>query len=322
MKFVYLLCAAAMLPACSPKFRTAPDVKAPEGAAVVARGKYLADNVLGCLECHSKRDWSQPGAPVIPGTEFGGGGLVFDEHLRMNGAPFPGRIQPPNISQSADDGIGAWSDGEILRAIREGVNKEGDAMFPFMPYVNFKHLADADALAVVAYLRTIPPRAGKTAPTDLNFPMNFIVNTIPAPLDRPVAGPATDAVSRGRYLVTNGGCQDCHSPQNKGEPVAGQEFSGGVVIEAAKYKEIGTVVSSNLTPDADTGLGKVTREQFVLMLREGKGKDGRPLNPVMPWYYLRAQSDEDLGAMWAYLQTLAPVKKDAFKELETYVRAE
>lgn len=322
MKFVYLLTAAATLAACSPNLRVAPEVKAPEGEAVVARGKYLADNVLGCTECHSKRDWSQLGAPIVPGSEFGGGGLVFDEHLLMNGEEFPGTAQAPNISQHLEDGIGAWTDGEILRAFREGVNKDGDALFPFMPYTNYKNLSDEDALAVVAYLRTIPPKAGKTVETDLNFPLNFIVNSIPQPLEGPVSNPATDAVSRGKYLVVNGGCQDCHSPQERGEAVKGHEYSGGVVIQAAKYKEIGTVVTSNITPDPETGLGKVTKEQFVQMIREGKGKDGRPLNPIMPWYYMRAQTDEDLGAIWAYLQTLPPISKDTFKELEKYAKSE
>lgn len=303
-----LVVSAAALVACSPKLRTAPELKAPQDEATIARGDYLVHNVLGCAECHSPRNFEAPGSPLIEGQEFSGGLKVTEEDIAF-GDNFPGTLQAPNISQDPDDGIGAWSDGEIARAVREGVSRDGHALFPLMPYPNLRVLSDEDTLAVVAYLRTVPPRKGKTASRDLNFPLNLIVNTIPAPLEAPVSSPGTDAVSRGAYLVTVAGCQDCHSPQDKGEPIKGEAFSGGSIYKMISSHP-GLHVPSNITPDAETGIGNVTEDQFVEMLREGKGKDGRPLDSFMPWLFYGKMTDADLKAIYAYLRTVAPVRKD------------
>lgn len=316
------LALSVVLSACSPSMRVAPELKAPGDAASIERGKYLAGAVLGCVDCHSPRAWDQIGAPPIEGREFTGGILINDE-LSVDGEAFPGVVQAPNISQHPEHGIGAWTDGEIARAIREGVNRDGKALFPMMPYLAYRHLSDEEVLDVIAFLRTIPPREGKVAERDLDFPLSMIVNFIPEPLEGPISAPAiTDAVKKGERLVTLAGCNDCHSPMDKGEVIKGQEFSGGVVYRAKAMKDFGTVLVTNITPDEETGIGKVTEEQFVAMIREGKGKDGRGLHAFMPWAFYRDMNDDDLKAIYAYLRTVPAIKKDGHAILAEYSKVE
>ena len=89
----------------------------------------------------------------------------------------------PNISPDPETGIGNWTDDEIARAIQEGVNKDGRALFPVMPYMRFRNFTDEDLASVVVYLRSIPPVKNAMRLTKLNFPLNFIVKTIPAAAD-------------------------------------------------------------------------------------------------------------------------------------------
>ena len=89
-----------------------------------------------------------------------------------------------------ETGIGSWTDDEIARAIREGVSRDGTALFPIMPYESFRHMSDEDLTSVVVYLRSIPPVRNALARTALEFPMTRIVNTMPVPLEESVPEPA------------------------------------------------------------------------------------------------------------------------------------
>ena len=307
------------LTACSPKMRMAQEVIAPQTADQIERGRYLVNHVALCVDCHSLRDEAQIGGPVIPGKDFAGGMVYSPENAKVNGNGLPGTMQPANLSAHAEDGLGAWTDGEILRALREGVNKKGKALFPIMPYQNYRSLSEKDALAIVAYLRTLPPRPGKAIEHDLDFPMNLIVNTIPQPLEGDVAEPATDAVSQGAYLAAVAGCEDCHSPAKRGEKIAGEEWSGGTVWQVGNFP---MVVSSNITPDEETGIGKVTEIEFINMIRNGQARDGRGFNSFMPWAFYQGMSDGDLKSIYAFLRTLKPVRKNVMDELAKYSKAD
>src|SRR5512142_1520941 len=135
------------------------------------RGKYLANFVTVCVDCHSKRDWTKLAGPIVPGTE-GMGGEVFTEEA----AGVPGTIVAGNITPA---GIGAYSDGELLRSFVMGVTNTGRALFPLMPYTGYAKLTQEDAYAIVAYLRTLPAVANTTAESHLNFPVNLLVRTLP-----------------------------------------------------------------------------------------------------------------------------------------------
>ena len=106
--------------------------------------------------------------PVKAGTE-GQGGFPFDKKLGV-----PGLVQAQNITPDPETGLGHWTDGEVLRAMREGVDRKGVALFPMMPYEDFREMSDEDARAIVAYLRTLKPIRHAVAPRRLDFPVNLL----------------------------------------------------------------------------------------------------------------------------------------------------
>ena len=110
---------------------------------------------------------------------------------------------------------------------------------------------------------------------------------------------------RGDYLM-NGivACGNCHTPQGPGGPVAGMELAGGLVIEEPEF----TVVTPNITPDEETGIGKWTDEQIIAAIREGRRPDGSIIGPPMPIAQYRAMSDNDVKALVAYLRQVPPVQ--------------
>ena len=183
-----------------------PDIRVAGTPEQIARGRYLAHHVTVCLECHSTRDWARFSAPLLPGTEGKGGWAVSEA------AGFPGTLVAPNITPAALD---HWTDGEIVRAFTSGVNKNGDPLFPLMPYRAYRFLMAEDAEAIVAYLRTLKPIDHKPPRSALNFPMNLIVRTMPRPYRPPAPIDRSDPVAYGEYLATISGCAICHTPHNQ-----------------------------------------------------------------------------------------------------------
>ena len=149
------------------------EITLPNDPETIARGKYLADHVAMCLDCHSERDFSQFAGPMKPGTS-GKGGERFDGPI----AGVPGVIFAPNITPA---GIGAYSDGELLRAVTTGVARDGRALFPMMPYPNYGKLAEDDVKAMLAYVRTLKPIDNQVPARTLDVPVNLMVRTIPQP---------------------------------------------------------------------------------------------------------------------------------------------
>ena len=192
------------------------------------------------MECHAEHDWTAHDAPVRPNSLGAGQDMNV-----LKG--FPGKVYAPNITPDRETGIGAWSDDQLARAIREGVSHDGRALFPFMPYLDFRAMSDEDLAAVIVYVRLLPPVRRQQPPTELIFPVNYLIRGAPAPLDGPVGEPdVSTQEKRGEYLVTIAGCSDCHTPQDAhGQPMAGLEFAGGFVLDGPW----GRVASANLTPD-------------------------------------------------------------------------
>lgn len=272
----------------------------------LARGRYLYQHVAACDGCHAQRDWTKAGAPPKPGTSgMGGERFGRDEDV-------PGEVHAPNITPAA---LASWSDGEILRSIACGVDREGTALFPLMPYPNYALLTQGDLESLVAHVRSLPRIENPVRERTLTFPMNLIVRTIPRDASPPPTAPGPeDEIARGRYLATAASCMHCHTPHSHGRAVAGKEWSGGVPFTVP-----GAIVrSANLTPDATTGLGAWTRERFVARFREGPEAAGvvpeatgaaaaaTHVSP-MPWTLYAGMTPEDLGAIFAYLRTLPPV---------------
>ncbi len=274
----------------------------------LARGRYLVYHVADCLGCHSDFHYDRFALPLKAGTE-GQGGFPFDKRLGV-----PGLVQAQNITQDRESGLGAWTDGEILRAIREGVDRNGKALFPMMPYQFFHSMSDEDARSIVAYLRTIKPVAHAVAKRHLDFPVNFLIKFAPKPITGPVATPdPQDTIAYGRYLVTIAGCGMCHTPHDdKGGLIQGMEFSGGWELVGPW----GRVVTGNITPDPDNYMGQASREEFIGRFKSFEGMDGEnaPMAPpgkntVMPWPRFAGMTREDLGAIYDYMKTVKPIKK-------------
>jgi mono/diheme cytochrome c family protein len=260
-----------------------------------ARGEYLVEN-LGCFDCHGQHDWTKHDAPLIEGTKG-----VGPADFKLAG--LPGRVVPPNITPDAETGAGNWSDDQLARAIREGIGHDGRALFPFMPYSAFRHSSDEDLASVIVYLRSIPPVKKALPKTEIIFPVKYLIRSVPEPINSPVPQPdLSTPVKRGQYLVTIAACSDCHSPQVKGQPIAGVEFGGGFVLDGPW----GRVASANITPDP-SGISYYNEALFLEAMRTGIVR-ARKLNQIMPWWDFRGLTDEDLKAIFAYLQTLKPVK--------------
>lgn len=114
------------------------------------------------------------------------------------------------------------------------------------------------------------------------------------------------AVARGKYLVTIGGCQDCHTPGHFfGKPDMTRVLGGSEV--GFDIPGLGTFYGPNLTPDKTTGLGGWTDAQVITALRTGVRPDGRVLAPIMPWRALAVLTDQDAAALVGYLRSLPPV---------------
>jgi mono/diheme cytochrome c family protein len=263
-------------------------------AARLDRGRYLVTSVAGCFSCHGEADWQSPGFPVKPGTE--GGGRVWDRE----GLPY---VTAPNITPDRETGAGAWTDDMLARAIREGIGHDGRTLFPLMPYTQYRSMSDEDVASVVVYLRSLPALKRALPPTKVPFPVNRFINALPLPVTAPVPNPdRQDAVAYGDYLTRLGACRDCHTPADaRNQPIPALEFSGGFVLTGP----YGLVASRNLTP-APSGIPYYNADLFVEVMRTGMVK-ARKVHDAMPWRAYGRQTDDDLRAIFAFLQTVPAV---------------
>jgi mono/diheme cytochrome c family protein len=280
-----------------PKARPTTDRKFDVTDARLARGKYLVEGPAACFHCHSEHDLKDPEVPIIQSRK--GAGWVM---------PIPelNNIAARNITPDPDTGLGNWTDDQIARAIREGVSRDGSALFPVMPYLGFASMDDEDVASVVVYLRTIPPVRNQLPSRKLPFPLEYIVKTIPKPLTQPRASHATDtAEERGKYLVAIAQCQDCHTPTQQGIPIPGLEFGGGTPF-SDPTNNMQPVFSMNITQDP-SGIAHYDEALFLQVLHTGQ-VTSRLLSHIMPFEFFRNMTDDDMRDIWAYLKTRPPVK--------------
>jgi mono/diheme cytochrome c family protein len=237
---------------------------------LVADGERFARS---CGGCHSGN-----GQLPLTGRDF------FD----AEGGPPIGTLWAPNLSPAH---LGDWSDGEIIRAIREGVGRDGRSLL-IMPSAAFRNLSDDDVLALLAYLRAQPPAGEPSPPRQLNVIGAILIAALfpddgfsaQAPLTAPVvAPPRGPTAAYGSYLVSLG-CQDCHGSNLAGIPPGGDGPPPG--------------------PNLTTLPERLSAAQFVALLRTGQYADGRALSENMPWQDLAGFSDDDLLAIYAHLEAL------------------
>ncbi len=281
-----------------PKARPVTDRTFEVTQARLARGQYLVEGPAHCFHCHTEHDFSDPTYPIVQEKKGAGWELPIPEL---------GRVYSRNITSDPETGIGNWTDDEIARAIREGVSRDGSALFPVMPYPVFARLDEEDLASIVVYLRSLPPVKNLVPRSEYVFPLNFIINTIPEPLEEPVRShPSSTPAERGAYLAGIADCHGCHTPiDEQGTPLPGMDFGGGAVFHDPGQGGR-ALVSMNITPDA-SGIPHYDADLFLQVIREGR-LPGRTLNHIMPFEFFRNMTDDDLRDIFAYLETLTPVQ--------------
>ena len=259
------------------------------GETLLERGAYLMKGIVACGNCHTA-----PGGP-LKDKELAGG-LKWDEKPFLTFAT--------NITPDRETGIGAWSDAEIMLAIREGKRPKGGRIIgPPMPIELYRSFSDRDLKAMVAYLRQVKPVKHKmpAAVYRIKLPPAYgpPVGTVPDV-------PKSDKVRYGEYLAKIGHCTECHTPQVQGRRDWTRTGAGGQVF----HGPWGESIAANITPDRDTGIGGWTDAQIKAAITRGVRADGTKLRPPMAFAYYKNITDDDLNAIVAYLRSLKPVKND------------
>jgi hypothetical protein len=233
---------------------------------------------------------------------------------RMHGNPERvGRFFSGNITKDSTTGIGTWTDEELYHFLRTGVNREGHFVFDMPKYPN---LSERDLLSIISYLRSNDPLVAATyyenPPAEYSLLTKAALHFIfqPAQQGKHIISEVdtTNLEEWGKYLATaKFSCFDCHSghslTNNYSQPEKSwRYFQGG---NPHADEDGNTVYSLNLTPDKVSGIGKWTAEDFSITLRSGVKPNGESLrNPMFPFHLL---TDQECNAIFAYLNTLAPV---------------
>lgn len=261
----------------------------------IERGKKLVSML--CAGCHTNRT-----AGNLSGAQM------------KDAPPEFGTIYAPNITNDKTHGIGNWTDGELLFLLRTGIKKDGQYAPPYM--AKLPHLADEDMNAIISFLRSDDPLVAADATPDQPSQPSFLTKVLCrvafGPFEMPkgkIAMPdTTNQVEWGKYLAYNLDCYSCHSADFKTnnflEPEKSEGYFGGG--NKPLNMEGKVVLTSNLTPDPETGIGKMTEEQFIRVLKTGL-KDGVAAMqyPMVPYDKL---SDKEASAIFQYLKTIPPIK--------------
>jgi mono/diheme cytochrome c family protein len=262
-------------------------------AGDAARGEVLFA-AAGCASCHEAPDAEASDAPLLAGGE------AFESDF--------GTFYAPNISPSPQ-GIGDWSDAQVIHATMRGVDEDGRHLYPALPYAAYAKAEVQDMADVVAYIRTLPPSDAESLPHDVGFPFNVrrtlggwkLLFMREAWV---LEGDLSPEVERGRYLVEAlGHCGECHTPRNAlgglttdawlagAENPSGEGRVPGIDPGSLDWSEadIAEVLKSGFTPDYDVVGGPMAE-----VVRNGTSR----------------LSDEDRAAIAAYLKAVPAVDSD------------
>jgi len=292
-----------------PNIPPAEEVKIDYTPERIERGRYLANSVSVCMDCHSTRDWSKFSGPLKPGT-FGQGGDRFDQMLGFPGVFFAKNITPFGISR--------YTDGELYRVITTGVTKEGRSMFPLMPYLYYGKMDPDDVYSIIAYVRSIPSIENPVEESKADFPVNFLLNTMPQPAQPQKRPEKTDVIAYGAYLTNASGCVECHTQvDSKGVILKEVAFAGG---REFLFPDKSVVRTTNLTTDMETGIGQWTEEMFVQKFKVYADSAyvipsiaPGEFNSIMPWTMYGHMEADDLKAIYAFLKTIKPISNKVTK---------
>jgi len=260
---------------------------------VLGRGEYLF-NAAGCANCHTDR---RNKGPLL------GGGPALK-------TPF-GTFYGPNISPHRTHGIGAWSEADFIRAMRDGVSPDGRHYYPAFPYGSFTLMTDSDLKDLRAYIFSLPAVALASRRHDLRFPFNFraglwLWKALYLERGPLAARPGRSRQwNRGAYLVRAvAHCAQCHTPRT-----ALGGLRRGLWMAGNSEGPDGEPVP-NITPDGKTGIGKWSREEIVDALEFGMLPDGDEFESLMAdvvEYGTSKLTDSDRLAIAVYLKSIAAI---------------
>lgn len=276
-----------------------PDIKASTDPEVIAWGKHLVLGPAHCVDCHSTA--KNVDSLIKLGQEpVLSGGKVFD-------LPF-GKFYTRNLTPDKETGIGNYTDGEIARVLRYSIKKNGESVLPFMP---FQNMNDEDLVAVISYLRSTKPVSNPVPQHDYNA-MGYLIKAFlikpVGPTERTQVGMVHDSSAEyGKHLVMAvANCNECHTKRNGIGDFVGEPLAGGTEFEDDKG---GKIYSPNLTPDPSSRIFGWSQQAFINRFRMG-----RVLSySHMPWESFGRMTDDELKAIYNYLQTVKPVKTAAVK---------
>ena len=291
-----LLCAAAYIQfSAMPTFPVkAPSLNIAADSTRLAEGRRIV--LTDCAHCHRSLD-----------GKLGGDLWVNDSLI--------GKIWTANITQHPTAGIKDYTDGELAYLLRTGIKRDGHFAGPWM---TFPLMADEDVASAIAFLHSdapeVQPSENRQPPAELTFLGKMVLKIFMKPnLEYPqqpiIAPPPTDKIAYGRYLATGRWeCYRCHSASFETNDDRNPEqsvgfFGGGNHIADKENKSVN---SANITPDRETGIGAWTEAQFADAVRFGKRPDGKALSHLMP--PMSMLSEGEVSAIWAYLQTVPPIK--------------
>jgi mono/diheme cytochrome c family protein len=257
-------------------------------ASQVERGAYLA-RAADCMACHT----TQGGKPYA-------GGLGFK-------LPF-GTLYSTNITPDKETGIGNYSDQDFLNAVHRGIREDGARLYPAMPFTSYTYMTDADALAIKAYLFSLPPVHSPDPESTLKFPFNqrWAMSFWSAVFNPDTRFEPDTSKSpewnRGAYLTEAlAHCGECHTPRNLAFALNNrQKFAGAVTAGWRAF---------NISSDKTTGVGNWRDEDLVPYLSighaDGHGTASGPMGEAVD-YSLSQLAPEDIHAMVVYLRTVPP----------------
>ena len=281
----------------------------------VALGAKLAEGIMACGSCHTTGNFDGE-----PRQDMYLAGDVFTSKLE-------GTIRIPNITPDTETGIGAWTDGEIIRALTKGLSRDNRQLVPFMPWPEFGlTLTQEETYAIVAYLRTVPEPVRYVPPeSDLTAMVSFAMSTgimrrmfTKGPLYGAYEPRLDTPEGRGLRLAYLGKCVDCHAymPGFPRPPKFGDPLAGGLVLHKPGADP---VVCSNLTPDEETGIGGFTDEEVYQAIKFGKRLRPLPDNEMVRWPMMpripfhTSLTDEEIGDLIAFFRSQEPIKHGILK---------
>lgn len=276
-----------------------PAIKASDDSAIIARGKEIIYGPAHCANCHAPKEMEDQvnrgiEAPLSGGQEF---------ELPI------GKIYVKNITPDKT-GIGSMTDAEFARALRYGVRRDGKALFDFMPFHN---TSDEDITAIISYLRHQPAVKNEVPENKLNLlgrAVNaFLVKPVGPTGDVPVSIKRDTTALYGQYLANNvANCRGCHTNRDlMTGAFVGEDYAGGLKMESVTDSGTYVITTPNLTPDDQTGRIKGwTQQQFINRFRMGK----LVKQSHMPWGPFSRMSDDELKAIYNFLQTVNPVRNE------------